>query len=527
MVQSGHHDKAFYRRLWTTILRGEPFRDTFVNRRKDGSLYHEEKTIAPLRDAAGRITHFIATGRDMSALVQMQDRLNRLAYEDVLTGLPNRAMFTEQLSRKVARLGSDLQRLGVLFIDLDGFKGVNDSLGHQAGDRLLAELAERLRRSVRDEDVVARIGGDEFAILAELLDTDDTVHGLVERLTELLVEPVDLRGQATYLSASIGIAIGPEDGNDGETLLKRADAAMYRAKRRGGGYEYFSPEVDDLINQRFALENALRRAVDVGEFSLFFQPQIDIAAGTVRGFEALLRWERLGHGALSPADFIPALEETRLIVPLGRWIIREACASLAQLRAEGYSVPRIAVNVAPLQIEAPGFLEIITEALADYGLPPECLEIEIVETSLIKDTGAVAELFGSLRSLGVGIALDDFGTGFSALNYLRLFPITALKIDREFVQGCALDAQGRRLAEAIIAMMQKLDVEIIAEGVETRAQLDMLVGEGCHTIQGYLIQRPVDLAGVRRFLTRLEKLEASASTSLRAWIESDSEEAPM
>lgn len=502
LVQSGRHDRTFYQRLWETIRRGEAFRETFVNRRKDGTVYHEAKTITPLRDSNGRITHYIAIGRDATALVRMQDRLNRLAYQDVLTGLPNRAMFSDELTERVAALGHGREQLAVLFVDLDGFKGVNDTLGHQAGDLLLGEMAERLRRSVRDNDLVARIGGDEFAILAAIEDTVDSVHALVERIAERMREPVAIRGQATYLSASIGIAIGPVDGTDGEALLKRADAAMYTAKRRGGGYEFFTPDIDTLNTQRFELENAVRRAVDQDEFLLYYQPQVDVLTGEVRAVEALLRWQRAHQDLVSPGVFIPVLEETRLIIPLGRWVIREACAQLATWRAAGYAIPKVTVNVASIQLESPGFVDMVREALVDHGLAPSALEIEIVETSLIRETQEVAELLKTLSAIGVGIALDDFGTGFSALDYLRLFPISTLKLDRAFVQGCTADESGRRLAEAVIAMMQKLDVNIIAEGVETRDQLDLLHAQGCYTIQGFLICPPVDPMGIHRFLDR-------------------------
>jgi diguanylate cyclase (GGDEF)-like protein/PAS domain S-box-containing protein len=491
LLQSGHHDHDFYRRLWSTVKSGAVFRDTFVNRRKDGGIYHEAKVITPLRDPYGRVTHYVATGRDISDRMHLEERLRRLAYYDALTDLPNRVLFLEQLEHSVARARRDGSGFALLFIDLDQFKGVNDTMGHAAGDRYLSQVARRLRGGLRDCDVVARMGGDEFAVLLPECAGEACAAELARRVLRMLAHPVDLNERSLYPSASLGVAVFPRDGEDAETLLKHADIAMYRAKRDGGGFQFFTQEMNDTASRRFHLENALRRAVDESEFHMEFQPQVSLPGGEVRGVEALLRWSPAELGPQSPGMFIPLLEETRLIVPLGRWILRHACETLRQWWSRGQRIPRVAVNVAPVQLEDPGFVTLVRDVLGETGVPPEALELEVVETSLMSDFDAIARTLEALSAKGVGLALDDFGTGFSALSYLRRLPVNTLKIDREFVQGIGINDTDAGLVQAMVAVGEKLGLEVVGEGVETAEQFNFLAAIGCGTGQGFHIGRPM------------------------------------
>ncbi|MQM38514.1 hypothetical protein KBTX_02525 [wastewater metagenome] len=499
LLKSGRHDPEFYQRLWDTLSRGEVFRESFINRRKDGSLYHEAKLITPLRDGDGGITHFVSTGRDISRRMEMERRLQRLAYQDALTGLPNRTSLLERLEVALTDANERGTPLALLYLDLDQFKGINDTMGHAAGDSVLKQVARRLRRETRGADTVARMGGDEFAVIVTGANRDAVAH-LGERLLRVISEPFLLEGRGIYPMGSIGIAVYPQDGTTVTSLLKHADTAMYRAKRRGGGQEFFAPQMNESVSSQFTLENELRRAVSKHEFRLAFQPQVSLVDGRIRGAEVLLRWRSPSLGEVSPARFMPVLEANGVIVQLGEWVIRMACRALRDWRAEGFDLPRIAINVAPVQLEADGFVEMVRRELAEAGLVPADLEIEVVETSLMSDFEAISASLRELRDLGVALALDDFGTGFSALSYLRRLPVTVVKVDREFVQKAPSEPADASLVEAIIAVGDRFELEVVGEGAETAEQVAFLRESGCQTVQGFYFARPMEAAAFREFL---------------------------
>lgn len=431
----------------------------------------------------------------VTAIDERERQIIHVGLHDGLTDLPNRKLFTQNLDNVLARRRSDEQVL-VAYVDLDDFKLINDTLGHPAGDALLRGLAEHLRADLPDA-VIARIGGDEFAILIDAIKSDTSLGSLAEKLSHSFKQVIDFNGQQMQCSASLGMAVAPGDGSDGTTLMKNADLALYRAKSDGKAkYHFFEPALDELARQRRQLEIDLRLAIKEGGFELFFQPLYAVAERRVAGFEALIRWNHPEHGQISPADFIPLAEETGLIVPLGEWVIREACRIAAQWPAD----VGVAVNVSPKQFTCAGLAATVMQALAVTGLEPHRLELEITESIFIADTERTLVTLHALRNLGVRIALDDFGTGYSSLSYLRSFPFNKLKIDRSFVRDLGTEGNAHAVIRAITALADALGMETLAEGVEEVAQFDILHREGCQYIQGFLFSRPVSAAKVPALL---------------------------
>ena len=499
VVKSGRHSGAFYRRLWGNLHAGRPFRGVFINRRKDGSHYHESKTITPIRDRSGTITHFVATGRDVSDRVGLEERLRNLAYTDSLTGLPNRARFLDLLHKDMAGLEASAEQLAVLFIDLDGFKVVNDSHGHQVGDRLLVDVARRLRETLHAPDLVARMGGDEFAVLLRGRRSVEAVDIICRKIIVALEPPFDVARASTYISASIGIARAPADGGDPVTLIKHADTAMYRAKGRGGAYQFFETEMTRAAADKFNMRNDLRRAEAAGEFFLHYQPQVNLRSGAIRSVEALLRWHHPVHGVIAPGAFIPLLEETGLIRPVGLWIFGEACAQLRSWQSAGVGIPMVSINVSPTQLEDPELGAHLAEIVARNALESGSVEIELVETARLAETDQVESTLRKLDDAGVRLALDDFGTGFSALTHLHRFPVHTVKVDKDFVQLMHGDGEDTRLIESIVGVARTHALDVVAEGVETVEQWTSLQALGCGYGQGYYICRPCAPANLAAF----------------------------
>ncbi|HJW81382.1 MAG TPA: EAL domain-containing protein, partial [Acidiferrobacterales bacterium] len=492
LVKSGKQGAGFYKKLWDTILAGEVFSDVFVNRRKDGSLYYEEKTISPLKGPAGQVTHFVATGKDVSERVQAQERLQHMAQHDALTELPNRALFLDRLRQSLARARWHQRLVAILFVDMDRFKTINDTLGHEVGDKLLQALAERLTASVREGDTVARFGGDEFVVLLDDVASEKDIGALAQKVIEAIIPPFVIDGQDLYITASIGVSLYPNDGEDSTTLLKNADIAMYRAKDLGKNtYQFYSADMSARAFERLTLESSLRHAIGRNEFRLYYQPQIDTTSGAILGVEALLRWQHPDFGLVAPAEFIPLLEETGLIAPVSEWVFRAACEQLCAWHAAGWPALRMAVNLSPRQFQAAGLAIMIERGLATVGCDPELIELEITENVLLRHAAATLDTLDALRTLGVRLAIDDFGTGYSSLSYLRRYSIDTLKIDRSFVHDVPGDPDDSAIISAIIVMAQSLKLDVIAEGVETEAQRDFLRERGCHMMQGYLFSRPL------------------------------------
>ncbi len=501
VMKSGKQSAEFYARLWTTILAGDVFHDVLINKRKDGTLYYEEKTITPLKDAQGRITHFIATGRDISERMQTQERLQYLAYHDVLTRLPNRALLMERLEHAATRGRRRKSRLALLFLDLDRFKVINDTLGHDFGDRLLQVLADRLRQCVREEDTVARLSGDEFAILLENVESMEAVAEVAGKVLGVFAQPFEVFDRELFVTTSIGVSVFPTDGDNGKTLLKHADTAMYRAKDKGRNtFQFYSAEMSAAALERLTLETNLRRALERNEFVLHYQPQFNLKTGRIVGVEALLRWAHPERGLLGAPSFISLLEETGLITPVGEWVVRTACRELSEVQAQCPQPLRLAINLSSRQFDSLDLIQQIGNATRDCRIPPEQLEFEITESLLMSHTASTLDTLSRLADFGYRFAIDDFGTGYSSLSYLKRFPINTLKVDRSFVRDMPGDKDDTAIVNTIVAMARSLDLEVTAEGVETEEQLAALRAFGCDNFQGFLFSHPLPLAELRAFL---------------------------
>jgi len=506
-LRSGQHDDAFYQRIRDRVLAGEVYRDVFIHRRKNGHLFYEEKTITPLKNAQGEVEYVVSTGKDITDRMENEQRLHHLANHDLLTGLPNRALLLERLQHALS-LPREQKPLGILLLDLDRFKVINDTLGHQAGDSLLKQLGERLQEHLGKGDTLARLGGDEFAVLVEQAEGSEELAAMAQGLLKTLERPLPLNERHYFLGASIGISVAPFDTLDPLTMLRYADIAMYRAKELGRNrYQFYSDELGRQVVHRMHLESRLREAVERGEFRLFYQPQISVAHGHVVGFEALLRWDNPEHEVVGPDQFVPILEETGLILPLGEWILESACQQIMQWDLLTPDL-RIAINVSGRQFTDPGFIPLVDRALSSSGLPAGRLEIEITESTIMRDDGATIGIFDALTQRGIRIAIDDFGTGYSSLSYLKRFPLDILKIDRSFINDLPSDDDDASIVRTIIAMARTLNLEVIAEGVETDAQFGFLAELGCDIVQGYHFSSPLPPEPARRLLQQRQTWNA-------------------
>lgn len=470
-----------------------PYRDfTYSVLRPDGVRRWLRVSGQPVFDVAGVFRGYRGVGRDVTEIVEAQRRADELARSDGLTGLPNRRQFMDELERSIGRAGRAGSPFALCFVDLDRFKGVNDTLGHHAGDEMLAAMARRLRAALRVSDLVARIGGDEFVVLVEDPAGDDDLEQLARKLLATLGEPMMLAGQEVQVTGSIGIARFPQDGDDAATLLRHADTAMYQAKDAGKNrVEFYTPALADRAERLFALEAALRLAIARRELLLHFQPKVDIACGRIIGAEALLRWQHPSRGMVPPGEFIDLAEERGLIVPIGRWVIEAACQQMADWRAHGIPTVPIAINVSARQFGSNTLVDDIASALARHDLAPQMLEVEITESALMADPDRTRQALQRLHAMGLHISIDDFGTGYSSLSYLKRFPADQVKIDRAFIRGLPDDRDDIAITQAVIAMAHSLGLRVVAEGVETEAQLGLLRELQCDQAQGYLLGRPM------------------------------------
>ncbi len=507
LLRSGRHDRAFYKKMWTMLKRGKIYRGVLINRKKTGEIFYEEKTISPLKDEYGHTTHYISTGKDVTARTLSQERLEFLAYHDLLTHLPNRTLFLERLEHAIKRSRNAGDRLAVLFLDLDRFKNINDTLGHELGDQLLRVIAQHLVKCVRVGDTVARFGGDEFAILLEYNSSQADVSSIAKKLLDTLLTPIFIQDHELIVTGSLGISVFPKDGDNPNTLIKNADAAMYLAKDQGRNiYKFYSEEMGKRVFSRLTLEMQLRRALARQEFMLYYQPQIDLQKGGVSGHEALLRWDCGASELILPSVFIPILEETGMIVSVGEWVLKTACAQNMRWWDAGVTHTPISINLSARQFHDQDLVHKIEQILHETGLPPESLELEITESSLIEDVQKAIGIVEILSQMGVKIAIDDFGTGHSALSYLKQFKIDTLKIDKSFVSDIATDPADASIVTDIIGMAHHLDLSVIAEGVETQEQAQVLRDCHCEAVQGFLYAHPLSSAQVPVFLKKVASL---------------------
>lgn len=473
----------------------------------DGRIFGGELHLAPLAVPEDEPAQFICAVVDLSehlrqkeSLRRSEEKLDFLAHHDPLTALPNRTLLADRLHQGIRRARRREGVMAVLFIDLDRFKVVNDSLGHAIGDELLRAAALRMAGQLRATDTLARVGGDEFVVLLEDADCARRAQTVAGKLLEVLEQPFFIRQQELFVTASIGISLYPSDGEDADALLRHADLAMYRAKSLGrNGVEFYRSEMSADIDAHLELGNALRGALARDEFVLHYQPQVDLDTGQLRGAEALVRWRHPHQGLVQPARFIPIAEELGIIVEIGGWVLEAACAQLARWRALGLRIPRMAVNLVAQQIEREGFVEQVETILARHGIAPEQLEFEVTESMIMRQAERGIASLSALRAMGVGISVDDFGTGYSSLGYLHRLPIDQLKIDRSFVSELDAQPDDAIIVRAIIALGRSLGLEVVAEGIETEAQAHFLKAEGCRVGQGYLYGRPCP---AEDFLTR-------------------------
>jgi len=487
------------------VLAGENIIDLEVRRqRKDGTLFDLSTTLAPLRDAGGEVTGYLAIAADITARKAAEEQIEFLAYRDVLTGLPNRLLLQDRFSQATAHADRSRSKVALLFLDLDNFKTINDSLGHTVGDALLQEIARRLGVCVRETDTISRQGGDEFLIVLSELAGTEAVPPVLLKIREHLQAPVVCDGHELSTSASIGVALYPDDGRDFDTLLKKADTAMYRAKDAGRNhYRFFDEQMNVEAVEHLRLKSGLRRALVQGEFELHYQPQFELASGRVIGVEALIRWRHPEEGLISPARFIPVAEDGGLIVPIGEWVIQEACRQAMAWRAAGLPPLIMAVNLSAVQFRRGDLQQSIAQALQRTSFDPHLLELELTESVLIGDTETVLSSVRQLKQLGVKLSIDDFGTGYSSLSYLKRFDVDKLKIDQSFIRDLASDPDDAAIVRAIIQMGASLNLRTIAEGVEDAATLALLREFACDEAQGYHFARPMDAQTFAGFMAQM------------------------
>ena len=460
--------------------------------RRDGVESDIEISAAPIHDSKGRVTGTVMVFRDVSEARTLSRRMSFLAQHDSLTQLPNRMVLNDRLTQAIAMAHRQAKKLAVLFLDVDRFKNINDSLGHAIGDRLLQSVSERLLACVRRSDTVSRQGGDEFVILLSEVARAPDAAICADKILQALSAPHDIDQHHLHITVSIGIATYPDDGTETETLMKNADFAMYDAKENGrNNYKFFRPEMNARAVERQTLENALRQAIERQEFVLHYQPLMNLGSGTIIGAEALVRWRHPQRGLVPPAQFIPVAEETGLIVPIGRWALREACRQARAWEDSGMPPTRISVNVSAVELRSEDFVACVRAVLAETGLNPHYLEFELTETFLLQDWKSTAAVLHALRDMGVQLALDDFGTGYSSLSHLKRFPIDTLKIDQSFVRNLTLDDGDASIVSAVISMGKSLHKRVVAEGVETREQLTFLQQQSCPEGQGFYFSKPM------------------------------------
>jgi len=501
LLKSGKQSPEFYEYLWRCLLQNGFWQGEVINRRKSGLLYTEHLSITAIRDDQGECLHYVAVFSDITQRKQAEERLHFLANHDALTGLPNRTLFIEKLQSAVEQADQFGRRFALLFIDLDRFKMVNDTLGHHAGDELLMRIAAELQRIMPNLSTVARLSGDEFTVLLENIDSVQQVASRAQSILDAISAESTVAGQVVFISASIGISMFPEDGVMADALLVNADTAMYRAKERGkNNFQFYTADMNARAIERLKMEYSLHRALAQQELEVWYQPKVRLENGHIIGAEALLRWRHPDMGLISPAQFIPIAEESSLITSIGEWVLDTSCTDIRRWRDAGLLEGRIAVNVSGRQLKYSSFVDSVSQTLERHGLSSDTLELEITESVVMDEDSGMVEVLRRLQALGVYLSIDDFGTGYSSLSYLKRLPVRGLKIDQSFIMDLHQDRDDAAITQAIISIARSLGLELVAEGVELDEQRLFLVEQGCDCGQGYLFSRPVPAAEFERLL---------------------------
>ncbi|MFA6444675.1 MAG: EAL domain-containing protein, partial [Sterolibacterium sp.] len=492
ILSSGRHDGDFFKRMWQSIESFGYWQGEIWDRRKSGGIFPQWGSIAVIRDASGQTSNYIGVFSDITERKAAEERIEFLAYHDVLTGLPNRRLALDHLELALAYADRSETKAVVLFLDLDNFKSINDSFGHAIGDALLNTVAKRLRECTRDTDTICRQGGDEFLIVLSNVSDADAITSIAVKILESVERPIHIEGKELSTSLSIGISVYPDDSRDVDTLLNLADTAMYSAKESGRNvYRFYTEQMNADAHDHQRIRVGLRRALEQNEFVLHYQPQIDLASGAVVGAEALIRWNHPEQGLLPPGRFMHVAEDSGLIVPMGDWVLREACRQAVEWQQAGLPELVVAVNVSAMQFKRGDLEQSVLLALRASGLAPKFLELELTESLLIQDTEKVLEAVQRLKAHGLQLSIDDFGTGYSSLSYLKRFDVDTLKIDRSFVCEMAADPNDAVLVRTIIQMARSLNLKTIAEGIEDELQLAFLRLQYCDVGQGYYFSRPL------------------------------------
>lgn len=508
ILKSQRHDDEFYRDIQKTVAKTGSWQGEVWNKRKNGEIYPQWLNISVVKNANKEISNYVWVFTDISAIKESQQKLDHLAHHDPLTGLPNRLLLDARMTQSLSRARRNKSKIAVMFLDLDHFKNVNDTLGHPIGDLLLQEVSRRLNECVREEDTVCRQGGDEFIVILEELYDSHFASDVAQKIIVSLAQKYNLQGHEVFVTCSIGISLYPDDSEDMTTLFKNADSALYRAKAQGrNAYQYYTDELTVNAMQRMHMENGLRNAIGRNELVLHYQPQVDLYSGQIVGVEALVRWQHPEKGLLIAEDFIPLAEETGLVVRIGEWVLRGACKCLKSWIDNGLAKIKMCVNVSAVEFNQKNFSQTIANILSETGLEGECLELELTERIVMKDAQNSVIIMKELKKLGVSFSIDDFGTGYSSLSYLKKFPISKIKIDKSFISNITTDSEDAAISQAVISMSHSMHLKTVAEGVETLEQQEFLRSRQCDEIQGYYFSYPLSEAKMEELLNSGSKID--------------------
>lgn len=505
IISSGRHDDAFYSSMWNSIEETGRWRGEICNKRKNGEIYTVLLSINTFMDIHGELAYHIGVFTDISSIKETENKLEYQAHHDQLTDLPNRLLCNARMEHELQFAKRNKEQVAILFLDLDMFKNVNDSMGHAKGDYLLQQVAKRINDSLRNEDTIARLGGDEFVIIAGSLKNTHGAALVAENTLALFSMPFIIDEQEIFVGVSIGISLYPDDGEDSDVLLSNADAAMYRAKSEGrNNYQFYTPALTGKASERLNMETCLRQALEKNELCVYYQPQYSLSSEKIIGVEALLRWQHPEMGMVGPDRFIPVAEETGLIVPIGEWVLATACKQLKKWMDAGYPEMRMAVNLSARQFRNAGLEKVVKNIIKESSIDPKNLELELTESIIMHDTSIVSDTLNALHQMGVGLSIDDFGTGYSSLSYIQRFPLDKLKIDRSFVQDIMMKPDDARMIVSIIALGHCMKLQVLAEGVETKDQLLYLQQQGCDEVQGFYFSRPIPANEMEELLSRVK-----------------------